>query len=279
MKKNKNLLSSLLVLILVVPISITSTLNSNKITDNDSYSKTKPSSEPVELSSSYSLFSRCFESVEEYFRESLSDMNPQTNLGNILDNKPQTILDRFSKLNPEIEVDQLEVSEISFEDAFIGTKKNGKYRGKVFVEFKIKNLSLKKRIPNRDLGFIQGFSEDIIKQRLSALNSELKIQEITIINMTKNSATVKVKPNSKEYDPKETVEICYTVPKFSIKDHFNTTIPLKVREATYESIKSSLKKLYKDLDLTQVNIPKSKITRDSFQIKANDSSEIYRDEG
>jgi len=279
MKKNKNLLSSLLVLILVVPTIITSTLNENKIASKDFSSKSKASSEPAELSSNYSLLLRHFESIEEYFRESLNDMNPQTNLGDILDNKPQTILDRFSKLNPKIEVDQLEASEISFEDAFIGTKKNGKYRGKVFVEFKIKDLSLKKRIPNRDLGFIQGFSEDIIKQRLSALNSELKIQEITIINMRKDGATVKVKPNSKEYDPKETVEICYTVPKFSIKDHFNTTIPLKVREATYESIKSSLKKLYKDLDLTQVNISKSKITGDSFQIKASDSSEIYRDEG
>jgi len=216
---------------------------------------------------------------DDYLREALDEMNLQKNLGNIIDNKAETILDKFVRLNPQLEKDQLEISEISFKNAFIGAKRRGKYRGKVFVNFAIKDPSLKKYIVNRELGFIQNCSEKIIKDRLFKLNTDLVPKELSIINMTTTGATVKVNPDSSIYNPGDTVDITYETPKFSIKDHLKADLPLSVIDHTIDSIKSSLKKLRPDLDLNEVVIPKDFITDTSFKIKASETSKKYRDEG
>ncbi|AGM25185.1 hypothetical protein [Spiroplasma chrysopicola] len=70
-------------------------------------------------------------------------------------------------------------------------------------------MNLNEHLKNKDLGDITDNCEETILTAVKEKNSEVQIEDLYVINITKISATVGVKSSSNLYDPNSTVNINY----------------------------------------------------------------------
>jgi len=206
-----------------------------------------------------------------------------TYLGKIDNLENETILNKIKELNPDINIDQLEINSnfTSETNTILRTKVDAAdYKGEIIVSFELNPQNILNAIDQLDLGFISNYTDEVILNKIVEKNHKLIPSEIEIAEVYIKSNVAKLKPraNSRKYDPSTFAYFTFSVASRSLLDDLAEFIgPTPKKLSTLrnrkEDIASSLVK-ETEVNINEVNI--YGIMNDTFLIQAKEGSKIYR---
>jgi hypothetical protein len=149
-------------------------------------------------------------------RVALSTVITSKALGELSDNNDTTIMDAVKKANSELNVNEVEIKNITEESATVAAKSGSTiYSGSVTVTFSITPVNTTKPLvddlTDTKLGELADKSESTIKTALTNKNKNLNVNQITITDITDTGATVNVIKDSTVYDAGGSVDVTFTV--------------------------------------------------------------------
>jgi preprotein translocase subunit YajC len=149
-------------------------------------------------------------------RVALSTVITSKALGELSDNNGTTIMDAVKKANSELNVNEVEIKNITEESATVAAKSGSTiYSGSVTVTFSTTPVNTTKPLTDdlteTILGELADKSESTIKTALTNKNKNLNVNQITITDITDTGATVKVIENSTVYDAGGSVSVTFTL--------------------------------------------------------------------
>jgi preprotein translocase subunit YajC len=149
-------------------------------------------------------------------RVALSTVITSKALGELSDNNGTTIMDAVKKANSELNVNEVEIKNITEESATVAAKSGSTiYSGSVTVTFSTTPVNTTKPLvddlTDTKLGELADKSESTIKTALTNKNKNLNVNQITITDITDTGATVKVIENSTVYDAGGSVSVTFTL--------------------------------------------------------------------
>jgi preprotein translocase subunit YajC len=149
-------------------------------------------------------------------RVALSTVITSKALGELSDNNGTTIMDAVKKANSELNVNEVEIKNITEENATVAAKSGSTiYSGSVTVTFSTTPVNTTKPLTDdlteTILGELADKSESTIKTALTNKNKNLNVNQITITDITDTGATVKVIENSTVYDAGGSVSVTFTL--------------------------------------------------------------------
>jgi hypothetical protein len=149
-------------------------------------------------------------------RVDLSTVITSKALGELSDNNGTTIMDAVKKANSELNVNEVEIKNITEESATVAAKSGSTiYSGSVTVTFSTTPVNTTKPLTDdlteTILGELADKSESTIKTALTNKNKNLNVNQITITDITDTGATVKVIENSTVYDAGGSVSVTFTL--------------------------------------------------------------------
>jgi hypothetical protein len=149
-------------------------------------------------------------------RVALSTVITSKALGELSDNNGTTIMDAVKKANSELNVNEVEIKNITEESATVAAKSGSTiYSGSVTVTFSTTPVNTTKPLvddlTDTKLGELADKSESTIKTALTNKNKNLNVNQITITDITDTGATVNVIKDSTVYDAGGSVDVTFTV--------------------------------------------------------------------
>jgi antitoxin (DNA-binding transcriptional repressor) of toxin-antitoxin stability system len=137
-------------------------------------------------------------------------------LGELSDNNDTTIMDAVKQANSELNVNEVEIKNITEESATVAAKSGSTiYSGSVTVAFSITPVNTTKPLTDdlteTILGELADKSESSIKIALTDKNKNLNVSQVTITDITDTGATVNVIKDSTVYDAGGSVDVTFTV--------------------------------------------------------------------
>ncbi|MGL5268754.1 MAG: hypothetical protein ACRC8P_03210, partial [Spiroplasma sp.] len=122
-------------------------------------------------------------------------------LGPILDFRSETILIRLQELNPNLDISDIYISNITDDTAIIRPLTSRQYSGSTMISFiNTERIRIKDFILSTNLNNISNFTQEGILQHIKKLNPEIDITQLYVDSITQNSAVVKPLPDSKLYE-------------------------------------------------------------------------------
>ncbi|WP_339024106.1 ETX/MTX2 family pore-forming toxin [Spiroplasma endosymbiont of Agriotes lineatus] len=133
--------------------------------------------------------------------DSFGDLNhiiTNTNLGWLNNNNKHTILDAVKKVNPNLDINKVGISNITATYANINGYNSNKYRNYKKVSFTVKP-DLKNIIRNKSLHNLNNNSDIAILNELNYLNPNLDISQLEVKEKSNIFATIRAKIDSDKY--------------------------------------------------------------------------------
>ncbi|MGL5268237.1 MAG: hypothetical protein ACRC8P_00485, partial [Spiroplasma sp.] len=208
---------------------------------------------------------------------SLAELTLNRSLGVILDYSPRTILTRLHDLNPEIDISQLYVQNITESRAIIRVlPSTWVYKKTDYIHIYYNMPFLSSIIMNLNLGEISDNSPSAILEELQVLNPGVEIFQLSVQNITENSATISPFPNSLLYQGQITVTFFIQKKRLFLHKIIKNT-KLVVPNFKEVTILERLRELNPEIDITQLVVKKVINTKYAIIIPIKNSS-IYRGE-
>jgi hypothetical protein len=194
----------------------------------------------------------------------------------------EDILRRVAEQNQELQMDQVEVVNIQDDQATIQVRQGSTVyqTGSVTVTFSVKAaptlIELSSVLTNDDLGeFDSAPDATRILDQVVALNAQVKIAELEVINLTTTAATVKVKAGSTVYTQGQVVVVFSVAkPKVSL-DSVITDLDLGrfTNIPTKQDVLNRVKSKNLALNLNEVTV--ISLAEGTATIAVNTNSKIY----
>jgi hypothetical protein len=212
-------------------------------------------------------------------RAMLNEVIVETDLGLFL-SKPTSdlILGRAKELNPNLDINELEVALLLTNQVVIRVKDNSTvyHVGSITLRYGIDNrIDLNEAILETDLGFFTAVpTNNQVLGRLKVLNQALNVNEITITKVENNQASVQVNAGSSVYKP-----MAMTL-KFIVRVLTDFRLDVAVRdlgifetEPTNDQVLDKLHDLNPNLNIDEIFVVL--IRKNQVAIRVKDNSTVY----
>jgi len=188
------------------------------------------------------------------------------------------IMHRAKDLNLVLNLNEVHVQSMGNNQAIIAANENSMIyqQGSVTVTYSVaNNLDFRGVVTVTDMGIFAGSpTNDELLQRVAALNPELKIAEMELIENQNGSATLKVKENSTIYAP-GSIKITYQVQvKLDLSDTITITdLGIFHSPPTETKIMTRLKTLNPSVITSELEV--SNMTNERATLKVKADSKVY----
>ncbi|AHI54273.1 chitinase [Spiroplasma sabaudiense Ar-1343] len=222
-------------------------------------------------------------SEEEETKQNLYTAIKNKDLGEIKNDEESTIFTSLKELNPELEVDDIEIINISSTGAKVKAIESSKlYFGDAQLTFTIEDYipdgrqELVDVIANSYLGELDNNQESTIKAVVEEQNKNIDMSQINITNITTTSAKLTAKADSTSY--RGSVTVTFKIKEVVVKKELIEVITQpalgRLENNDQNTISNAVKQKNPSVDMSQITI--SNITTTSAKLTAKADSKDYQ---